>query len=180
MGYFRQHMSKLIVFVILSALMWILYQGLYVNQRQQQTTTLAPFPAFSLQEVRNENNVITLDDLKNQVSFVHVFASWCSVCMNEHKDLLEIKKRWPYALVGIVYRDNPQFVQRVLTMRGDPFTLVLNDASGSLGLELGIRGVPENFVVDKKGLIRYHSQGTLTLAMFEKEILPIMQEVSSQ
>lgn len=176
----RQHMGKLILVVVLSAMMWILYQGLYVNQRPKQTSAFTPFPAFSLQEIHNENSIITKNDLANQVSFIHVFASWCSVCMNEHKDLIEIRKRWPYALVGVVYRDNPQFVRRVLSLQGDPFTLVLNDASGSLGLELGIRGVPESFVVDKKGNIRYHSQGKLSLATFEKEILPIMKEVSTQ
>jgi len=176
MRQYRNSIKPIGIFLILSFLFWIFWKALFNEQHPvSQTTTF--FPEFHLKEVRAPHAVLTLSDLKGKVSIVHVWATWCGICIKEHQAWMSIKEKWPYDFVSILYRDDPQKVLDLLAARGNPYTYVLNDEKGKLGLDLGLVGTPESFIVDKDGIIRFHHVGALNAHVFETTFLPILKEL---
>ncbi|MGE3319293.1 MAG: redoxin family protein [Candidatus Berkiella sp.] len=168
--------------VLVAILLWLLWKGLFVAQpmtvvenHQGQT-----FPAFTLAKINDVNSQITLKDLQGKPHLVHIFASWCGVCMEEHATWMTIKNKYPYPIVGVVYRDEEEPVKELLAKKGDPFIYVLNDMDGKLGLDLGLMGVPETYVLDAKGKVRMHQLGAISLAQFEAEIAPLLDNLSKE
>lgn len=174
----RQKLWRFLPALFLMALMWILWKGLVIDHQQYNNDDM-PFPTFTLGDIRTGYKPRSLTDLKGQVSVVHIWASWCGICVKEHEEWLRIKEKWPHALVGIVYRDDSQKVLNILARRGDPYNYLLDDVSGSLGLDLGIMGTPETFIVDKEGIIRFHHLGPVTQKTFETTFLPIIDKLKS-
>lgn len=165
--------------IFLGGILWVLWKGLTVEH------TFSPekessFPLFSLEDVRQTDKQVSLSDLKGQVSVVHVWATWCGICVKEHDEWIKIKEKWPHALVGVVYRDDSEKVLTVLNKKGDPYNFLLNDISGSLGLDLGIMGTPETFIVDAQGVIRFHHLGPVTQKTFESTFLPVIEKLNKE
>src|SRR5262245_26440991 len=94
------------IVILVSVLLWLFWKALFVPQETIIVEEKAGkmFPTFSLAQVGEQEKLVTLDDLKGKVQIVHIFASWCSVCLDEHAMWMEISKKWPYNIVGIVYR----------------------------------------------------------------------------
>jgi len=174
----RAHLWRFLPAFFLIGIMWLLWKALYIKNIPEDQISSKPFPSFSLNDVRHEEKAVTLADLQGQVSIVHVWASWCDVCVREHQEWLNIINQWPYPLVGMVYRDDANTVKTILAEKGDPFTLLLNDRTGQLGVDLGIVGTPETFIVDANGVIRYHHLGAIDQAYFESELLPVLKQLN--
>lgn len=171
-----------IIAALVAVLLWFLWQSLFmqtptviVENQQGQS-----FPEFTLAKVTDVNQMVTLKDLKGKPHVVHIFASWCGVCVDEYPIWGTISKKFPYPIVGIVYRDEIDPVKTLLEKKGDPFVYVLNDEEGKLGLDLGIMGVPVTYVLDAKGNIRMHQLGALSLAQFEAEFAPLLESLSKE
>jgi len=137
------------------------------------------FPKWEANDIRYSNKTFSTQSLLKQTSVIHFWATWCAVCVAEQSILLEISQKWPYPIIGIVYRDNLQRALDLVAKMGDPYRYLIEDPSGSLGVALGITGTPETFVVDKKGVIRFHHRGHLSLQSFQAEILPILEKVEA-
>ena len=172
----RHKLWRFVPALFLGTLLWFLWKGLVVEH--PQTNHEMAFPAFSLGDVRTGHQPRSLADLKGQISIVHIWASWCGICVKEHEEWLRIKEKWPHSLVGIVYRDESDKVLNILAKKGDPYNYLLDDMSGSLGLDLGITGTPETFIVDKEGVIRFHHMGPVTQKTFEATFLPIIAKLN--
>ncbi len=170
---------KFLPAMILGGILLLLYQSLRLppNETPQQENA---FPTFSLADIRTPTQQVSTDNLKGSVKVVHVWATWCGVCVKEHSDWLQIKNKWPFDLVGIVYRDDANKVNHLMKEKGDPYQFLMNDDSGSLGLALGLMGTPETFVVDKNGVIRFHLYGPVDVSRFEKDILPVLQRINEE
>jgi cytochrome c biogenesis protein CcmG/thiol:disulfide interchange protein DsbE len=160
----------------------LLWKGLSIESKNlPDMLSERQLPKFTLPLINDPMKMITEEELKGQVGLIHVWATWCSVCLQEHAELLSLTKRYPdYPIYGINFQDEPEAVLSWLSSQGNPFKLSMLDEEGHLGFELGLRGTPETFILDKQGSIRYHHVGMLTLEEFEKNILPKLKSLNNE
>jgi cytochrome c biogenesis protein CcmG, thiol:disulfide interchange protein DsbE len=137
------------------------------------------FPAFAMQDLRT-NQQVDEKSLIGKITIVHVWASWCGPCIEEHNLWMKMNHSHPTALMGVAYRDDKNKVKAFLAKNGDPYTTLFDDENGSLGINLGIRGTPETFIVDTKGIIRFHTVGFIDQAEYEHEFLPMLEKLQEE
>jgi cytochrome c biogenesis protein CcmG, thiol:disulfide interchange protein DsbE len=130
-------------------------------------------PAFTLPPLPGGDHGLANTDLKGQVSLVNVFASWCVPCREEHPVLIELAAAKRAPIYGIDYKDKGDAAKTWLDELGDPYAKIGAD-DGKVGIEWGVYGVPETFIVDAAGRIRYKHVGPLTQADIDKTILPLV------
>ncbi len=116
--------------------------------------------------------------LGGRVVLVNFFASWCIPCRAEHPLLMHLADETKTPLYGIAYKDKPEDAQHFLQQLGDPYARIGLDEAGRTGIDFGVYGVPETYVVDKAGRIRLRHVGPLTAEALAKEVLPLIQELN--
>ena len=131
-----------------------------------------PVPAFLLPTVEDIQGEIGAADLSGRVSLVNVWASWCVSCRVEHPFLNDLARRGEIPIYGLNYKDTLPEARRYLEQFGNPYLASAFDADGKVGIDWGVYGVPETFLVDAKGVIRYKHIGVLTPEVWERELLP--------
>jgi cytochrome c biogenesis protein CcmG/thiol:disulfide interchange protein DsbE len=136
-----------------------------------------PAPEFDLPAVPDFGPALSSRDLKGQVSLVNVFASWCVSCRIEHPLLMDLSRAGGVAIYGLDYKDKPEDGARWLSERGNPYAATGLDIDGRVGIEWGVYGVPETFVVDAQGDIVYKQIGPLTPEAWNDTILPLIEEL---
>lgn len=170
---------RLIAFVPLAALAILIVVGAFLltreGEREQFTAGMVgrPPPAFVLARLEG-GETLTSDEMRGRAYVVNLFASWCTPCRAEHPQLMALRRQG-VEIVGIAYKDRREASAAFLTELGDPFTIVAMDPEGRFGLELGITGVPETFVVGPDGVIRAAYRGPLTEEAVREEILPALE-----
>ena len=120
---------------------------------------------------------IGTDDMRGRVWLLNVWASWCVSCRVEHPLLVELAKTGVVPIVGLNYKDKPEEGKTWLAQLGNPYVASVMDTDGRVGIDFGVYGVPETFVIDKQGTIRYKHIGPLTVESIEKKILPIVRQL---
>lgn|SRR6185312_1930135 len=133
-------------------------------------------PQFELPPLPGRDKGFSTADLKGHVSLVNTFASWCGPCRQEHPVLNALAARKRVAIYGINYKDTGDAALSWIAALGDPYTRIGAD-SGRVGIDWGVYGVPETFVIDKTGHIRYKHVGPLTQADIDKTILPLVAKL---
>ncbi len=136
-----------------------------------------PFPAFNLKELHDENRIVTREDLMGDVSLVNVWATWCPNCIIEHPEFMRIARDEGVPIYGINYNDERDKAIRWLERNGDPYTLIMEDNEGKLGIDLGVYGAPETFVVDAAGVIQYKHVGAVTRNLWEQTLSPLIDHL---
>ncbi|XOV89901.1 MAG: DsbE family thiol:disulfide interchange protein [Pseudomonadota bacterium] len=139
-----------------------------------------PFPEFSLANLHDESASITRDDLIGQVSLVNVWATWCANCVIEHPELMRISREEGIPVYGINYNDDTEKARRWLERYKDPYQKVIVDDEGKLGIDLGVYGAPETFVVDANGVIQYRHVGIVTRDVFENTLQPLIDQLEAR
>jgi len=144
------------------------------------TSTLIdkPLPKFVLPAVR-DNQGLASADFKGAPMLLNVFASWCVSCRLEHDLLLQLKQQG-VVIQGLDWKDDAGDAARYLVDNGDPYIKAGNDKSGRAGIDLGVAGVPETFVVDGKGRVRYKIIGPIMADDWENTIKPMLQRLRSE
>lgn len=166
------------VFVVLVA---VLAVGLGLDPRYVPSPLIdKPLPAFSLPDLDNETSVITATEFSDRPRLLNVWASWCRACRVEHPLLLELAKTDTVPIVGLNYKDERADARAWLARHGDPYEKTVFDHEGRLGLDLGVYGVPETFVVDRHGVIRYKQVGPITDEALAEVILPLLDRLSAE
>lgn len=132
-------------------------------------------PVFSLPGLIEEKQLLTQEDLLGEVVLLNVWATWCSVCRREHSLLMEIAKNNEVAIYGIDYKDNRTDAIRWLEQLGNPYKAVIYDHDGNLGIDWGVYGTPETFILDKTGVVRYKHIGEITMQDWIKTIQPLIK-----
>jgi cytochrome c biogenesis protein CcmG/thiol:disulfide interchange protein DsbE len=133
-------------------------------------------PTFDLASLSGSGG-LSRDGLKGQVVVVNFFASWCAPCRIEHPVLMRLAKQENLPLYGIAYKDKPEDSARFLSQLGDPYRTVGVDREGRTGLDFGVYGVPETYVIDRTGHIRKRFVGPLTPEVVEGELLPLLRQL---
>ncbi len=136
-----------------------------------------PAPAFRLAQLNDPSKQLGPADLKGQVWLLNVWASWCVSCRVEHPLLVALAKANIVPVIGLNYKDTNALGRAWLAENGDPYKVSVVDADGRVGIDWGVYGVPETFVVDKNGVIRYKQIGPITQESLKDKILPLVREL---
>lgn len=164
--------------VLFGLLVLFLGVGLFLNPREIPSPLIGkPVPAFELPAVKGRSLGLTSDDLKGEVSLVNVFASWCVACRAEHPVLVELARRNVVPIHGLNYKDPPDDAARWLDEWGDPYTRTGADVSGRVGIDWGVYGVPETFVIGPDGRIAYKHIGPLSADFVRDELMPMIERL---
>jgi len=167
--------GPLALFGILAAFFFV---GLFRDPREVPSPLVdRPAPAFTLATLHAPGKVVSTSDYRGQVWLLNVWASWCVSCRVEHPLLMELAKANVVPIVGLDYKDKDAEAKAWLEQHGNPYALSVVDADGRVGIDWGVYGVPETFVVDKAGVIRYKQIGPLTAGALEKKIVPLIREL---
>lgn len=139
-----------------------------------------PAPVFTLPQLHNTQLSFNPESMKGKVWLLNVWASWCFSCRAEHEVLNELVKNNKINLVGLNYKDQAGDAKRWLQRYGDPYQLSVSDIKGRIGIDWGVYGVPETFVMDKQGIVRMKHIGPLTNESVEKQLLPLLTKLENQ
>lgn len=154
--------------------------GLGLNPRQVPSPLIdRPAPAFVLPQLHATDKTIAPETLRGQVWLLNVWASWCVSCRQEHPVLVDLAKSGEVPIYGLNYKDQREDALRWLAQWGDPYKLSIMDAKGATGIDYGVYGVPETFVIDKAGIIRYKQIGPLTPEVLRDIILPLVRKLNA-
>ena len=138
-----------------------------------------PAPAFRLEQLQDEGLAFAPQDMKGKVWMLNVWASWCVSCRVEHPLLVEMSRSRVVPIVGLNYKDTREEGVQWLAKFGNPYELSAFDVEGKVGIDYGVYGVPETFVIDKEGVIRYKQIGPITRQALEKTILPLILKLNA-
>jgi cytochrome c biogenesis protein CcmG/thiol:disulfide interchange protein DsbE len=136
-----------------------------------------PAPDFLVPQLTDQTKTFAPKEMLGKVWLLNVWASWCVSCRQEHPVLVEYSKSHNIVVVGLDYKDQRDDGMRWLRQFGDPYLLSAFDADGRVGINYGVYGVPETYLIDKAGVIRYKQIGPITPDVMDKKILPMMKEL---
>lgn len=173
-----RYLVPLIIFVVLAG---FLYVGLGLKPREVPSPFInKPAPDFQLQNLHAMNELFSNNDMKGQVWLLNVWASWCVACRQEHPVLVEMARRGEVPLYGLNYKDAPTQARRWLEEHGNPYKLSIVDYEGKVGIDYGVYGVPETFVIDKQGVIRHKVIGPLSYPELTNCVMPVVNELKKR
>jgi cytochrome c biogenesis protein CcmG/thiol:disulfide interchange protein DsbE len=168
----------LLVFAVLVIFLGI---GLYLDPREVPSPLIdKPAPAFSAPQLHHPEQAFAPQQFKGKVWILNVWASWCVSCRAEHAVLNEFAKKGLVTLVGLNYKDEPADARQWLGMLGNPYQLSVMDKDGKIGLDWGVYGVPESFVIDKKGIVRHKHIGPVDEKSLQDELIPLIQTLNGE
>ena len=167
----------LVVFVLMVGL---LGYGLRLDPKKVPSPLIdKPAPAFSLSMLDSPSRQLSTEDMKGQVWVLNVWASWCVSCRAEHEVITALANRNLVTVVGLNYKDEPADATRWLEQFGNPYATSVIDRDGRVGIDWGVYGVPETFVIGADGKIKYKHIGPVTHESLEQTILPMLKELKS-
>ena len=158
----------------------LLAAGLRLDPREVPSPLIGkPAPAFELPLLAAPNKSFSEKDMAGKVWILNVWASWCAPCLVEHPVITRLSKSGIAPVVGLNFKDTREDALPWLARNGNPFQLTVFDASGRIGIDYGVYGVPETYVIDRQGVIRYKHVGPVTPEVAEKKIVPLVKELNA-
>lgn len=173
-----KYLLPLLIFAILAVFLAI---GLDLNPREIPSPFIGkPVPTFSAPKLDAPTEQLTPADFKGQVWLFNVWASWCVSCRAEHPLLNELAHQNLVPIVGLNYKDDPEAAKNWLETLGNPYHVSIMDREGRIGIDFGVYGVPETFVIDKKGIIRHKLTGPLSPDFMQTVLLPLIAQLQAE
>jgi cytochrome c biogenesis protein CcmG/thiol:disulfide interchange protein DsbE len=174
---YLRYLVPLAIFIVLVA---FLYRGLSLDPKRVPSPLVGkPMPEFSLPRLQDAAATLGDTDLKGKVSILNIWATWCVSCRAEHEVLLLLAKSGNVDIYGLNYKDERDKAQQWLVQLGNPYVANAFDADGRVGIDWGVYGAPETFIMDQKGIIRHKHIGPLSIDALNNEILPLIEELQS-
>lgn len=171
-------LRKLVPLLLFIVLVIFLGIGLTLDPREVPSPLIdKPMPVFSLNQLKEPGMRLSSTDFIDEVSLFNVWASWCVACRAEHPVLLDLAKTGVVNIYGLNYKDKREDALAWLDYYEDPYTKSAHDLDGKVGIDFGVYGVPETFVIDRKGIIRYKHIGPVTEDVLKNELLPIIEKL---
>lgn len=164
---------------IFCLIMVVGYVGFSLDDRHELPSALLgqPFPEFEAPTLYDEQKIVSRADLLGSPTLVNVWATWCPTCKAEHAELMKIAAATDVVLVGVNYKDVDVKARRWLADYGDPYDVVIVDRDGGLGVELGVYGAPETFLLDAQGNIIYKRVGDVNPRIWRDELAPRLAQM---
>jgi len=160
-------------------LVGLLAVGLRLDPREVPSPLIGkPAPAFELPLLQQPDKSFSEKDMLGTVWVMNVWASWCPPCLVEHPVVSELARSGIAPVVGLNYKDAREDALPWLKRNGDPFKIIAFDAAGRIAIDYGVYGVPETYVIDRKGIIRYKRVGPLTPEIIQKKLRPLIEELA--
>jgi cytochrome c biogenesis protein CcmG/thiol:disulfide interchange protein DsbE len=171
----------LLPFAIFAVLVGFLAIGLTLDPREVPSPLIGKLaPMFTLPQLHQPDKSLSPADLRGQVWLLNVWASWCSGCKEEHPVLMRLAKTNEVALYGMNYKDRRDAALTWLRRNGNPYRATAVDEHGRVGIDYGVYGVPETYVIDKHGVVRYKQIGPLDDETLVRTVVPLVKELESQ
>ncbi len=163
---------------IFIALVVLLGLGLTMDPKRVPSPLIGkPAPAFTLPILHDQQSSFSPSDYKGQVWILNVFASWCVSCRAEHRVVKKLAAMNLVKIVGLDYKDEPTDGRRWLAQLGDPYTVSVIDYKGLAGIDWGVYGVPETFIIGKDGIIKHKHIGPISEQSLQDEIIPLLKSL---
>ena len=174
----RGKMRFLLPLGVFAVIAVFLYVGLHLNPREVPSPLVdKPAPVFKLPRLDDPAVSMSPADLQGKVWVLNVWASWCVSCRAEHDVLKQLATRNLAPIIGLNYKDESNAARQWLRQLGDPYSASVIDAEGRTGIDWGVYGVPETFVIDRRGIIRYKHIGPVSVADLEEKIIPLIKQL---
>ena len=174
---YLRYLVPLAIFMVLVA---FLYRGLSLDPKRVPSPLVGkPMPAFSLPRLQDPAAILSDTDLKGKVSILNIWATWCVSCRAEHKVLLLLANSNKVDIYGLNYKDERDKAKQWLVQLGDPYVANAFDADGRTGIDWGVYGAPETFIMYRQGIIRHKHIGPLSVYALNNEILPLIAKLQA-
>jgi cytochrome c biogenesis protein CcmG, thiol:disulfide interchange protein DsbE len=163
---------------VFAALVALLGVGLTLNPREVPSPLVGkPAPHFELPQLHDAGATFSQREMLGSVWLLNVWASWCPPCLEEHPYITTLARSGRVPVIGLNYKDKPQAARAWLARHGDPYRVSASDIEGRIAIDYGVYGVPETYVIDRDGIIRYKRVGPVTPQILEKRIMPLIEEL---
>lgn len=165
--------------IIFAALAGLLLYGLGQDPREVPSPLIGKAaPPFELPDLLDPSRTVSNADLDGQISLVNVWASWCGACRAEHGTLMELARQHKdFQLIGLNWKDEKADALAVMRMTGNPYALIGYDPDNTAGIDWGVYGAPETFIVDRNGIIRHKHIGPIDPVVWEETLAPIIEDL---
>lgn len=171
----KRFLIPLGIFIVLVGFLAV---GLRLDPREVPSPLIdKPAPPFTLPELTDPQRTFSQKDMLGKVWLLNVWASWCVSCREEHPVLVEFSKRNIVPVYGLNYKDDRKDALAWLARLGNPYTMSIMDRDGRIGIDYGVYGVPETYVIDKQGVIRYKQIGPVTPEILDAKIVPLVKKL---
>lgn len=171
----KRFLIPLGIFIVLVGFLAV---GLKLDPREVPSPLIGkPAPDFKLALLSDPAKELSPADLRGKVWLFNVWASWCASCRQEHEVLLDLSRQGIVPIYGMDYKDQPAAAQAVLNQYGNPYVETVVDLDGRVGIDYGVYGVPETYLIDKSGIIRYKHTGPVSPDVLSRKILPLVKEL---
>ena len=173
-----RYLIPLVLFMVLVIFLAI---GLNRDPREVPSPLInKPAPAFNLPQLKEPAKTFSAVDMRGKVWLLNVWASWCVTCRDEHPLLLQYAKTGVVPIYGLNYKDQRADALNWLNELGDPYVLSAADLDGRVGIDYGVYGAPETYLIDQAGTIRFKQIGPVTPRVWTNTIVPLVQELNRQ
>jgi cytochrome c biogenesis protein CcmG/thiol:disulfide interchange protein DsbE len=170
----------LVPLAIFLALVGFLGYGLTLNPSVVPSPLIGkPAPGFQLARLDSPETRFGNEDMRGEVWLLNVWASWCVSCRQEHPHLVDLARNGGVSVIGLNYKDERQAALGWLRDQGDPYLATVTDPDGRIGIEYGVYGTPETFLIDRDGIIRYKHVGPINRDTVQRVLMPMIVELSS-
>ena len=174
----KRFLLPLAIFVVMVGFLAV---GLTLNPRKVPSPLVGKSaPDFSLPQLHDQEKVFSPNELMGKVWLLNFWASWCGGCKDEHPVLMQLAQSGEVPIYGMDYKDRREEALTWLRQWGNPYTVIAVDEAGRVGINYGVYGVPETYVIDKAGVIRYKQIGPLRDDILQEKILPLVRELQNQ
>jgi len=174
-------MRFILPFVVFMIMAVFMYVGLGLNPREVPSPLVGKAaPAFTLPQLHEPSKQFSPQDMKGKVWLFNVWASWCTACEGEHPVFMQLARQNIVPIYGMDYKDKREDGAAWLRKHGNPYALVVSDMEGRVGIDYGVYGVPETYLIDKQGIIQYKQIGAVTPEILDEKILPLIKELQAK
>lgn len=172
-------LKALIPLLLFIVLVVFLGKGLFLNPREVPSPLVGKAaPTFTAPVLGDASQTFSSEEMKGKVWMLNMWASWCAACRDEHPLLVEMLEHG-IPLYGLAYKDVEKDALAILKEMGNPYVITATDEDGRIGIDYGVYGVPETYVIDKAGIIRYKQIGPITPTDLRDKILPLLKELNA-
>lgn len=173
-------LKLLLPLILFFVMVGFLAKGLFLDPHEVPSPLINKLaPSFVAPILGNSSEQFSTESMKGKVWLLNMWASWCAACREEHPLLIEMKQHG-IPLYGLAYKDTDEESQAVIKKMGDPYLLTATDQSGKIGINYGVYGVPETYIIDQSGTIRYKQIGPITPEALRDKILPLLKSLENE